>query len=234
MKILRFAAVDPQYPHAFGQLRIVGGAQACVAERAQILARKERKAANVADRADPCAVIVGRADGLGGILDHLQSVPARDRHQRIHIGRLAVQMHGHQRLDPAAGGTVDQSVALRHAVITDEGLHRGRRHIEGLGVDIAENRPRPGARDRSRGCKEGKGRGDDLIARADVQGHQREQQSIGAGRYADAGRRPAVARDLLLESVHVRAQNKMLAGAHLVDGGHDFGPNLGKLSLKIE
>ena len=58
--------------------------------------------------------LVFRANGLRGILDDLQTVLARGQgHQRIHIGGLAVQMHRHDRPDAAAGGAVDQPIALR-------------------------------------------------------------------------------------------------------------------------
>jgi hypothetical protein len=66
---------------------------------------------------DAHAIFVLRADGLSGILDHLQVHGGRAiAIKRVHIGRLAVQMDGHQRLDAAAGGPVDQMPSRTAAV----------------------------------------------------------------------------------------------------------------------
>ena len=64
-----------------------------VAECAEILARKERKAADVADRTRPAPHPVLGADGLRGIFDHFETVAPRDRHAGPHVGGLAVQVH---------------------------------------------------------------------------------------------------------------------------------------------
>ena len=143
-------------------------------------------------------------------------------------------MHGHQGLDPSPGGPVDQLTRFDHAVVIDEGLDRGRRQIEGVGVDVAEHRPRPSPRDGAGCCKKGKRRGDDLIARAHFQCHQGEQQGIRAGRDADSGRSCAIVGYFLLEGAHVFTQDEMLPGAYFVDDRHHFCPNLGKLSLQIQ
>jgi len=66
--------VHPQHPHVLGQIRIVGGAQPRIAEGTEILARKEREASDVPDRADAGAIRVLGADGLRGILDDAQAV----------------------------------------------------------------------------------------------------------------------------------------------------------------
>ena len=69
---------------------------------------------------------------------------------------------------------------------------------------------------------------------ADPEGHQREQQRIGAGGHADAGRRAAVLRDFRFERAHVLAEDEVLTGAHALDDRHHFGANLRELRLKIE
>jgi hypothetical protein len=73
MKILRLAAVHAQHPHVLGELRVIDRAQSRIAEGAEILARKEREAADVADRADAHAAVLG-ADRLRGIFDDFQAV----------------------------------------------------------------------------------------------------------------------------------------------------------------
>ncbi len=83
-------------------------------------------------------------------------------------------------------------------------------------------------------AKKVKGSGDDLVAGPDLERHEGEQQRIGAGGDADAGRRRAVAGNFLLQGAHVLAENEVLAGAHLLDDRHHFGANLSKLRLQIE
>ena len=50
-------------------------------------------------RADAPALVLG-AVRLAGVLDHDQAVASRDRQDRIHVGRLAVEVHRHDRLGP--------------------------------------------------------------------------------------------------------------------------------------
>ena len=114
-------------------------------------------------------------------------------HQRVHVGALAVEMHRHQCLDPPARRAVGQLPCPRHTAILDEGLHRRRRQIEGHRIDVAEQRTRAGPGNGPRRCKKGKRRGNHLIPRADFQGHEGEQQGIGARGDADTGRRRAIA-----------------------------------------
>ncbi len=124
--------------------------------------------------------------------------------------------------------------ALYRALPLDEGLHCGGRQIEGHRIDIAEHRPRAGARDGSGGREEGERGCNDFVTAVQSQCHQGKQQRVGARGNADAGRSGAIARDFRLQSEHVVAQNEALTGAHLLDDGHDFGANLGVLRLKIE
>ncbi len=115
-----------------------------------------------------------------------------------------------------------------------KGLHRRRREIERLRIDVAEDRPRADPGNGSGGRKERERRGDHLVAGADLERHQREQQRIGAGGHADAGGRAAIARNFRFERAHVLAQNELLAGADRFDDRHDLGADLGELRLKIE
>ena len=49
------------------------------------------------EAADATAAVLG-AVRLGRVLDHDQAVPPRDRQDRIHVGRLPVQVHREDRL----------------------------------------------------------------------------------------------------------------------------------------
>jgi len=53
----------------------------------------------------------------------LQAVTLGDGHERIHVGRLSVEVHRHQTLDPAAGGVVDEPAATYGALPIDEILN---------------------------------------------------------------------------------------------------------------
>ena len=123
---------------------------------------------------------------------------------------------------------------VRPAVLVDERLHSSSGEIERLRIDVAEDRPRTDPGNRSGGRKKRERRGDHLIAGADLERHQREQQRIGSGGHADAGGRAAIARDFFLQRPHVLAKNELLARANRFDDLHDFGADLCVLRLKIE
>ena len=86
------------------------------------------------------------------------------------------------------------------AAATDAGIE-----VEGRGIDVDEHRPRAEPRDRAGGGEERIGRRDDLVARADAERHQRQQQRVGARRDGDRVRTPSVARQLALERRRPRA-----------------------------
>ena len=106
---------------------------------------------------------------------------------------------GIRALARAAGAAIHQLSAATLAVLVDEGLDGLGREVEGHRIDVAEQRPRAGAGDGAGGGKEGEGAGDDLIARPDLQGHQGQQQRIGARGDADAVLALAVGRHARLE-----------------------------------
>jgi len=87
-------------------------------------------------------------------------------------------------------------------------LHCSGRQIEGHGINIAKYGPRAGGgRSFPAVAKKRKRRSDNLIPRPDAESHEREQQSVRTGGDADAGRRPAIARDPLPpERAHVRPE----------------------------
>src|SRR5258707_506404 len=80
----------------------------------------------------PTAGVAG-ADRLRGVLDDREAVRAGDLVDRVHVGRLAVEVdrdHG-----PRAG--------------RDRVLEPGRVEVERLGLDVDEDRPGPGPPDRA-------------------------------------------------------------------------------------
>ena len=138
----------PKHPDGVGVLRIVGDHGAALAIGAQVLTGVEAETTQVAHTAGPPALVLG-AMGLGGILDHHQVAPAGDLQNRIHVGRLAIEMHRNNGFRFGRDGGFD----LRGV----DGVRRG--------VDVHENRRGPGVTDgRDRGY-EGEGRGDDFVSR---------------------------------------------------------------------
>ena len=78
--------------------------------------------------------------------------------------------------------------------------------VVGDGVDVGEDGSGAGAANGAGGGKEGERRQDDLIARADVQGVQGQQQRIGAGTAADAVAGAAVLGHFFFQGGHLRAR----------------------------
>ena len=81
-------------------------------------------------------------------------------------------------------------------LLRDRCANGGRIEVERRGIDVAEERPRTEPRDDACGREERERRRDDLVAGADVERHQREQQRIGARRQAEAVLRLRVGGDL--------------------------------------
>src|SRR5690606_9260801 len=90
--VLRLAAVNAQHPQLLGELGVVGDAHPPVAERAEVLAREERKAADIAEAAGAPPVRERRADRLRRVLDDGETEITGDRGQAVHIRHLAEKM----------------------------------------------------------------------------------------------------------------------------------------------
>ena len=139
----------------FGKRIVTGKDRAAVAIASQRLAGKETGTADGAEIAAFPAFVFG-AETLGGILNHGQTVPVRNRIERIHVGRLAVETDGHNGPGLCGDGRLDQP-----------GID-----VTGIRFNINKDRPRAEPHDDFRRGNEGKGGGDDLIAGFDTQRHQ--------------------------------------------------------------
>jgi len=98
-----------------------------------VFGRVEAEAAQISDGADLDHAAAfhqaRRADGVRCVFDDLQIVTASDRTDSIHVAGLTGEMHRHQRTDVgmlAAG---------------QRRFDFGRVDVEGVGVDIDEDRP---------------------------------------------------------------------------------------------
>ena len=89
----------PRSSRSLSASRVVVGRQhAAVAVAAEVLGRIEAEAADVAERAGAATAIL-RADRLAGVFDHRQSrASAPCASSGVHVGALAVQMDGNDRL----------------------------------------------------------------------------------------------------------------------------------------
>ena len=90
------ATVVAHPPQLRGELVVVGGDRAGVAERAEVLARVEAEASGEADRA--CgAIAVARAVGLRCVLDDGEIVLAGEAEDRLRVAEPAVEVDGDDR-----------------------------------------------------------------------------------------------------------------------------------------
>lgn len=96
--------------------------------------------------------------------------------------------------------------------------------VPGVGVDVGEDRPGPGAANGADGGEEGEGGGDDLVAGTDVEGRQGQRQGIGTGGTADAVAGAAITGDLLFQGGHLRAENDLSGPKHPQGGLFQFRP----------
>ena len=175
-----------------GQGAVVGEECASVAEAAQVLGGEEGGAARIAHGAGLVHRAVGEGDlgaeGLAGVLDHIEVVLACDGQDAFHVGALAEQVHGQD--GAGAGG--------------DGRLDLGGIHAEGVGADIHEH----GAEaeqgyNLSRG-HECEGYGEHLIAGLQAEGHEGKLEGVGAAGAGERVRRARVCGQLQLESAHLR------------------------------
>ena len=109
--------------------RLSDGHQAAVAGGAEVLRGEEAEAAVVAHRARPPPLVLG-ADGLGGVLNHDQAATPGDVQDRVHLGALAVEVDGNDRLRARRNAALDlrgvDVVRVRQDVHEDgNGAERG-------------------------------------------------------------------------------------------------------------
>ena len=162
--------------------------------------------------------MVSGADRLARILDDRNARGLRHGDYRIHVGALAVQVHGNH----GAGSRRD-------------------RRSDGRGIDVArdridvdEPRRRAEAADASGRGEERIRRRDDFVARADAERHHRGQQRVGAGRHRDRFGDLEMRRKLALERIDLRAEDEALAVADPGDGGENLLAERQILRLEIQ
>ena len=147
------------------------------------------------------------AEGLGAVLHHPQAVRAGQVHDRRHVGRVAEDVDRQDRPRRGADARLD------------------RRGVEAVGdrVDVAEDRRGAHPGDGLGRGVEGVRGGDDLVARPDVQGVERDDEGVGAVGDARAGPAAEALRDGRLQGPPLGAEDEAPAVEHPRDGGVDLG-----------
>lgn len=202
MVVTGLHAVDAEDAQFVGQGIVIGGHHAGVSRATEILGGEEAEAIDESHGSGGTALELG-ADGLGGILDDGDSMASGDLEDGVHARALAEKV---DRQDgPGARG--DGGLELLDIEI----------EIVGANIDIDGPGAEPGNGAGRR--EEGKGDGNDLIALADAEGHEGQEQGIGAGGAADGVPDTAIGGRLLLESLDLRAHDELLT---VEDAGDDL------------
>ncbi len=146
--------------------------------------------------------------------------PARDAasEQRIHVGALSEQMNRNDRFRSRRDG--------------GDGL-RGV-DVERRLIDVDEHRPRAQTGDGAGGREKRVGRRDDLVARLDVERHERQQQRVGAGRDGDRVADAEHQGQLAFERGDLGAHDEALAVADPFDRGENLGAKRAVLRMKVQ
>ncbi len=160
--------------------------QPAVAEAEEVLGREEAERAGDAERAHAAAA-EGGAEGLRGVLDH-REVPGSSVERR----RAAEEVDGQDRLR-----------ALAHQARRSAGSR-----LSDCRVDVAEDRRGAHARDRLGGRIEGEGRADDLVAGADAESVEHENERVGPVGHSDRVADAEVGGRLRFEGLHLGPQNE--------------------------
>ena len=190
-------AVEAERAGRLCDLRVRGGDDAAVAERPEVLGGEEGEGGRGSERAGAPVGAAG-AGRLGGVLEHRdpECLDLGDR------GDVPEQVHGDDGLRAGA----------------EHGLHRLGRDAVRVGVDVAEHRRRAGRGDRLRGGVEGEGGDDHLVAGPHAHRPQRDRDRVRAVGHADGVLAAAVGGELVLERLHLRAEDEAPGVHHAGDG----------------
>ena len=164
------------------------------------------------------APLVPGAVRLCRILDEHQVVPARQCRNRVEIGRLTIQVDGHDR--PRARGD----------------CRRGRRRIDvvRLGVGVDEDRLRTGGENGEDGCDEGVRHRDHFVAGPDAVGAERELDRVEAAGDADGVTGADIRGILGLEALDGGAEDEVALLANLPHGRFDGRCERGVLNTQVD
>ena len=161
--------------------------------------------------------LVFPAKRMGGILQDKEGMLLREVHDRIHVHRIAPDVHRYDHL----------------RLPCDLARHIVRIHVQGPRVHVGKHDFRPDGKWIGHGGDEGNGRNDDLVSRGEIRVSECNFKSGGSvgDEHAPAGTDGGI--DQLLQLAHVRAQRQLARRVpepgesahgflHVVKGRHVF------------
>src|SRR5436305_3373800 len=101
-------------------------------------------------------------------------------------------------------------------------FHTGRIEIQGFRINVGKNRRRPGASDGAGGSKEAERSSNDLMARANTGGRQRQPQRVCAGGASYRVLSATDCRKFVLKGSNFVTENVTLRIANPLYGGKDL------------
>jgi hypothetical protein len=204
MHVLVEPAVIAQPPAARRDVVVIGHEQSAVAHHRQVLGGVEREGAGPAEAADLPA-LPGSAVGLRAILEEPEAALGAKLLDAGQIGRLAVEMNGHEAHSPGAD------------------LARGVVEIHGVRV-VGVDEDGHGAR-KANGLDRGEGgvrRDQHLVVGFDAKGLERHPERGRGARREHRVLGAVVARELGLEGLALRAENVLARVDRGEHGGLDL------------
>ena len=148
-------------------------------------------------------ILVERALRLRTVFHHLQPVPLGNRHQRIEVDALAVQMHRDDRFRARRNRRLDLADIHQEVIVADVDEYR-------RGTKRANGRDRRHRRI---------GHGNDLVAGLDAQRRQRDVDGVSSAVHADAARNPEIAGHFTLELDAFLPKHQPSRAKHAIDRG---------------
>ncbi len=217
MLILFARAAVAQHRDPLGEIGPRRRHRPAVAGSAEVLGRIEAEAADIAEAAGAPAAIKG-AVRLSRVLDHRQRMLCRDGGHCIHIGALPVEVHRDDRLRPRRDrgldlAGIDQRIVMAH---------------------VDQHRPRAAERYGKCGRREGHGRDDHLVARAQPESTAGKLQRIGAAADAERMRHLAILGKRALEQAHLFAEDEVAAPEDLGDRPRDLRLEVATLRPEVD
>ena len=156
-------AVVGKHPHFLRERVVVGDDRTGVAVRAEVFSGVKAERPRDAEGAHKPSAKRGEMR-LRAVFHDREPVLARGLHDGVHLRRLAEQMHGQDRFRPRG----DRRRDLRRVEVVAVVLH------------VHKDGPRAGERDRFRRRDPTVARRDDLVARADAEHFQRDENRVRA------------------------------------------------------
>lgn len=118
MLIFHRSPIIPERSHFFSNIRLVSDHGPCIGKGSEIFARIETESGGIS-KTTALDSPINRAMGLSGIFNHFELVFFRNRSNRIHVGRVPIQMNRHNRLCAGSNGRLN----LRRVYIVIDGLN---------------------------------------------------------------------------------------------------------------